>query len=379
MSRSAPRRRAEPAPRRQRRARSAPIPPATPVETPPDSPAVVPADRTEAHELSRGARFARSRWPLVLWAVAVLAGLVGLVACLLEVGPGWACSAGAVVVATAYSWALAVRTGGRPIVAGALALALGLTAVISDDDALRTGAAVLTCVVAAVFAVMATVPAVRFAAAVREVVVAVLLAAVGALATVGFEPVVQVVRFEYATLGLSLLGAFALVYRLGAGLHGLGRRGVVIVLLGTGVLAVTLAYAELLRRYGTPGLVTNLLDVVTWSRDTLGAFPRPLETVLGIPALAWGVHMRARRRQGWWVCAFGVAATAPVANALVNPSVTLTESVLSVTYGAVVGLVIGFVVIRLDLALTGPRGRRGRRAEEAGALRPEPGRTRALL
>ena len=41
-------------------------------------------------------------------------------------------------------------------------------------------------------------------------------------------------------------------------------------------------------------------------------------------------------------------------------------------YGLVVGLVIGFVVIRLDLAFTGPRGRRGRRAEEAGALRPEP-------
>jgi len=138
VSRSAPRRRAEPAPRRQRRVRSAPIPPATPVETPPESPAVVPADRTEPRELSRGARFARSRWPLVLWAVAVLTGLVGLVACLFEVGPDWACCAGAVIVATAYSWALAVRTGGRPIVAGALALALGLTAVISDDDALRT-------------------------------------------------------------------------------------------------------------------------------------------------------------------------------------------------------------------------------------------------
>jgi hypothetical protein len=205
------------------------------------------------------------------------------------------------------------------------------------------------------------------------------LAAIGALATVGFEPVVQVVRFEYATLGLALLGMFTIVYRLGAGLHGLGRRGIVIVLIGTAVLAVTLAYAELLRRYGTPTLVTNLLDVVVWSRDHLGAFPRPLETVLGIPALAWGVHMRARRRQGWWVCAFGVAATAPVANALVNPSVTLTESILSVTYGAVVGLVIGFVVIRLDLAFTGPRGRRGRRAEEATALRPEPPRTRALL
>ena len=315
----------------------------------------------------------------MLWGLVVLAGLVALIGCLFEVGPAWACCAGAVTVTTAYSWALAVRTGGRPIVAGGLALVLGLVAVISDDDALRTGAAVLTCVVSAVFAVMATVPAVRFAAAVREVLIAVVLAAIGALATVGFEPVVQIVRFEYATLGLALLGVFALVYRLGAGLHGLGRRGVVIVLIGTGVLALTLAYAELLRRYGTPGLVTSLLDVVVWSRDNLGAFPRPIETVLGIPALAWGVHMRARRRQGWWVCAFGVAATVPVANSLVNSSVTLTESILSVSYGVVVGLVIGFTVIRLDLAFTGPRGRRGRRAEEAGALRPEPRRTRALL
>ncbi len=379
-------------PRRRRRAAQADAtPPETPIGTPPDSPAVVPAvlsveptaapasEPAPGRELTRLERFARSRWAFVTWAAVVLAGLAALVACLLEIGPDWACGAGAVTVATAYAWALAVRTGGRPLVSGGVALVLGLTAVISDDDALRTGAAVLTCVVAAVLAVMATVPAVRFVAAVREVVVAVVLAAAGALATVGFEPVVQVVRFEYVTLGLSLLGAFALVYRLGAGLHGLGRRGVVTVLIGTAVLAVTLAYAELLRRYGTPGLVTNMLDVVVWSRDNLGAFPRPLETVLGIPALAWGVHMRARRRQGWWVCAFGVAATATVANALVNPAVTLTESVLSVTYGAVVGLAIGFVVIRLDLALTGRRGRRGRRAEEAEALRPEPRRTRPLL
>lgn len=315
----------------------------------------------------------------MIWALVVLAGLAGLVACLFEVGPSWACGAGAVTVGTAYSWALAVRTGGRPIVAGTLALVLGLVAVISDDDSLRTGAAVLTCVVVAVFAVMATVPSVRFLGAVREVVVALVLAAVGALAVVGFEPVVKVLRFEYVTLGLAFVGVFALVFRLGAGLHGLGRRGIVIVLIGTGVLALTLAYAELLRRYGTPALVTNLLEIVVWSRAHLGAFPRPLETVLGVPALAWGVHMRARRRQGWWVCAFGVAATAPVANALVNPGVSLTESVLAVTYGAVVGLVIGFVVIRLDLALTGPRGRRGRRAEEAGAVRPEPRRTKALL
>jgi hypothetical protein len=211
------------------------------------------------------------------------------------------------------------------------------------------------------------------------VMLAVLVAAVGALAVVGFEPVARVARFEYVTLGLALLGAFTVVYRLGAGLHGLGRRGVVTVLIGSLVLALTLAYAELLRRYGTPGLVDNLLDGVTWSRENLGAFPRPLETVLGVPALAWGTHMRARRRQGWWVCAFGVAATTPVANALVNTSITLQETVLSVSYGVGVGLLIGLVVVRLDLAFTGSAGRRGRRAEEASAVRPEPARTRPLL
>lgn len=327
----------------------------------------------------RAERIAGSRVPVVAWVVIVLAGLGALAACTAEIGPGWLCGCGSIAIVTAYSWAVAARTGGRPVVVGLLALVLGVGVVVIDDDRLRTGAAVLTCVVAAVLAVMATVPAVKFVHAVREVLVAVVIAAVGALAVVGFEPVVTVARFEYVTLGLAMLGAFAVVYRLGAGLHGLGRRGVLIVLVGSLVLAMTLAYAEVLRRYGTPGLMSALLDGVAWSRANLGAFPRPLETVLGVPALAWGTHMRARRRQGWWVCAFGVAATASIASSLVNPAVELSEIALSVGYGLVVGLAIGFVVIRLDLALTGSSGRRGRRAEEAAALRPEPARTRPLL
>ena len=329
-----------------------------------------------------GQRIASSRLPVAAWVVMVLAGLAALIAALVPVGPAWLDGVGAVTVTSAYAWALAARTGGRPVVFGSLALALGVAVLLLDDQRLSTGAAVLTCVVSSVLAVMATVPAVRFVQAAREVVIAVLLASVGALATVGFQPVITLARFEYATLGLALLGAFGVVYRLGAGLHGLGRRGVVIVLVGTGVLAVTLVYAEVLRRYGSPGLVTSLLDAVHWSRDHLGAFPRPIESVLGIPALAWGCHMRARRRQGWWVCAFGVAATAPVAQSLLNPAISLVESALSVGYGVVVGLLIGFVMIRVDLAITGPRGSRGagaRRAEEATAVRPEPARTHALL
>ncbi|WP_182525220.1 hypothetical protein [Nocardioides dongkuii] len=317
--------------------------------------------------------------PLAVMAAVVLAGLGCLVAGMVPVGPAVLPGIGAVAVAAAYSWALAARTGGRPILFGALAVVLGVVVLVTDQDQLRTGAAVATCAVSAVLGVVATVPARRYVEAARECVVAVLVAAVGALATVGFEPSVDLLRFEYVTLVLALAGAFGVVYRLGAGFHGLGRRGVAVVLLGAALLAVTLAYAELLRRYGTPGLVGNLLDAVRWSREHLGAFPRPIETVLGVPALVWGTHLRARRRQGWWVCAFGAAATTPVANSLMNPAIALSEVALSVTYGLLVGLVIGYVVVRVDLAFTGPRGRRARRAEEEAAVRPEPPRTSPLL
>jgi hypothetical protein len=286
---------------------------------------------------------------------------------------------GAVLVATTYVWALAARTGGRPVVFALLTLVVGAGVLAADRPMLRSGAAVMVCVVTAVLAVVATVPAKSFRRAVREVVVAVYIAALGGLATVGISPSLDVGRFEYVTLGLALVAAFAVVYRLGAGFHGLGRRGVVVVVVGALILGFTLAYAELLSRYGTPALVEWVFDGVRWLREHLGASPRPIVALLGIPALVWGTHMRARRRQGWWVCAFGVGATVPIAQLLVDPAITLTESVLAVTYGVLVGLLVGLVLIRVDLALTGQRGRGARRAEEEAAGRPEPARIEALL
>ena len=328
--------------------------------------------------------FGDSRWPVIGWFVLVAAALAALISAMIPIGPDWLGGAGSVVVISAYSWALAGRTGGRPVVFGTLGAALGIGVLIAGRDELATGAAVMTCVVSSVLAVMITVPAVTFTRAVRECVLALLVAGVGALATVGFEPAITVDDFEYTTFGLALLAAFAVVYRLGAGLHGLGRRGIVIVVVGGALVVVTVLYAELLRRYGTSSVVDSSLDVVRWSREHLGAFPRPTVAVLGIPALAYGVHMRARRRQGWWVCAFGVAATSATANGLANPAVTVTEASLSVLYGLVVGLMIAFVVIRLDVFLTGSsggsrsRGRRSRVDEEAAAVRPEPKRNQAL-
>lgn len=315
---------------------------------------------------------------LVLWVIVVLAGVAALAVEAAGYGPDQLARGGSVAIGTAYVWALAVRTGGRPLVFGGVALVAGVGVVLLDRDLLTTGAAVMTCATSAVLAVVATVPAVRFVHAAREVVVAVLVAAVGAVATVGFEPSISLARFEYVSLGLALAGSLGAVFRLGAGLHGLGRRGLITVLVGSVLLALTLAYAELLRRYGTPSLVEWLFDQIRWTRAHLGAFPRPIEAALGIPAIAWGCHMRARRRQGWWACAFGTAATAPIASALLSVSISRTESGLAVLYAVVVGLVVGFLVIRIDLMLTGPRGRTGRRAEEATALRPEPPRTSAL-
>ena len=312
-------------------------------------------------------------------ALGLLAGIAALVAHRMELGPARLDQAGGVLVASTYTAALAVRAGGRPVVFGVLALLLGVATVVLDLAFLRAGAAVLAAVVTGVLAVMLTVPAVRFRQAVREAVIATLVAGVGAFAVVGLRPQVALERFEYLSLALAFGLVTILVYRLGAGLHGLGRRGAVVVLGGSLVLAGSLAYAELLRRYGPTDAVDSIFEGARWVRARAGALPRPLEVLVGVPALLWGTHMRARRRQGWWLCAFGVAATASVATTLVNPATGLPEALLITGYSLGLGVLLGYAAIRLDLLFTAPRGRRGRRAEERAALRPEPSRFARLL
>lgn len=316
---------------------------------------------------------------LAAWWVLVAGGLAVLVAGGMDLLPAPAEGVGAIAISGAYAWALAARTGGRPMVFGVLAALIGTAAVVVDTQTLRTGAAVGTCALGAALGVMATVPARRFLHAAREVVVALALAGVAAVAAVGYMPTVSLVRFEYTTLAISFGAVLVLVYRLGAGLHGLGRRGVVGAAVGCVVLLMILAYGEALESYSDTGVLDAWKTFREWLSDTLIAVPRPIQAILGIPALAWGVYMRARRRQGWWLCAFGVAATAPVANSVMNPEATLVEALVGALYSIAVGLVIAYAVIRVDLALTGSRGSRARRDEERSAVRPEPSRTRPLL
>lgn len=323
-------------------------------------------------------RSAAARARLAFWTLALAAGVVLLALAALHVGPSWLDGVGAVLVVTTYSWAVMARTGGRQVVFSALALVLGTSAVLLDGPVLKSGAAVMTCVVSGVLAVLLTVPARTFAGAVREVVVATAVASVGAFATIGFEPVASTARFEYLTLGIGFAVMLMLVWRLAAGLHGLGTRGLGIIVVGTLVLALSIVYTELLRRFGGAGVVEPGTELSGWLRETFGATPRSIVVFLGVPTLLWGVHMRARRRQGWWVCTFGAVATLPIAQRLVNLDTSYVEAGLQTAYSVALGVLVGWVVIRVDQALTGTRGSRARAAEEHDAVRPEPPRFSAL-
>lgn len=199
---------------------------------------------------------------------------------------------------------------------------------------------------------------------------------------IGYTPVdnpdIAVDRFGYVVFGLALAAAFGLVYRLGAGLHGLGRRGYVVAGGAVLMLVITLAYSEAIAQWGSRDLVGIVDDIRDGTRSTFGAVPHPIVALLGYPALVWGVFMRARRRQGWWVCAFGVAATAPAATRLMATDLDAGLLALGAFYSLVVGLVLGYLVIRGEQSFTGTHGRRARRDEEAEAHRPEPRRTQPL-
>lgn len=375
---------------------SAPVAAATltPVETPAEFPADGPA-RPGAESRAATARpLARSRTagpalaraPLADgegWVAILLLGAFGIV--LVRVAPDLpelmrqVC---AIVVSGALAWGLAVRTGGRPGWAAGLSSVLAITAVATDWQPLIAGAAVGTGVLGATLAVMATIPAATFLLAIREVLVATAISAIGAIGVVGYgvdgDPDIDSNRLEYAVLVLSLVGAFALVYRLGAGLHGLGRRGYVVAAGAVLMLVFALAYSEAIAHWGSRDLVGTADDLRDWTRSTFGAVPHPIVALLGYPALVWGVFMRARRRQGWWVCAFGVAATGPVATRLVATDLSARSIVLGGVYSFVIGIALGYLAIRVEQSLTGSHGRRARRDEEAEAHRPEPRRTGAL-
>jgi hypothetical protein len=356
---------------------------AAPVAPPPVAlnPATDRAARTLQTTVPSRERVATSAGERESWLVLLILGAAAIAAVRIAPGlPELIRQVGAVVVTTSLAWGLAVRTGGRPIWATLLAGLLAAGAVVSDKPDLLAGGSVATGVLAATLAVMMTMPAATFQIVIREVLFASAIAWLGALGVVGYgmDKSVDVDRFSYVVLGLSLAGAFALVYRLGAGLHGLGRRGYVVAAGAVVLLVLALVYSEAFAHYGSRDVIDRGDDLRDWTKTHLGAVPHPIVALLGYPALAWGVFMRARRRQGWWVCAFGIAATAPSATRLVVGDTGFQSCALGAAYSLVIGLVVGYLVIRVEQSFTGTHGRRARRDEEAVAHRPEPRRTRPL-
>ncbi|HEY0773065.1 MAG TPA: hypothetical protein VGD51_03195 [Nocardioidaceae bacterium] len=392
------RRRAEPPPRRLRRSsdrgrNNHPAPKSDPQAdrpTPPPEPArparsARPAERARPSKPPKSPRPKRSSRLLfaastTLWLALLAIGLVAVVApwTPIEV-PDFVPLAGAVTITTLFTHGLAVRSGGRALVSGVLALVLAGGAAFSQNEILLAGATVGTAVVSALLAVLSTTPAAKFSAVVREVTVAAVVAVIGAFAVRAYGAEVSLERTGYLAIGFSLIAALALVYRLGAGLTGLGRRGLVMIISGVALLTITLAYTEALAAWGSPAMIETIDDTFARLSELLGAVPRPIEVLLGFPALAWGVSTRARRRQGWWVCAFGAPGMSVIAVSLLDPDVALVEAGLSVLYSLGLGLLVGYGIIRADLFLTGARGRRARQLEELAAHRPEPGRLQPLL
>jgi hypothetical protein len=280
--------------------------------------------------------------------------------------------------------ALAYRAGAVTWLWTGLAAGGTAAGLLSEEPWALSAVAVLAAVVSAVAAVLLTGPAGTGWRSLVECVVALAVASAGALAVAGIDAPLRPDRYTLVVAGAALALAIGLVWQLGPERHGLGRHGLAAVLGGAVVATGVLAYTQVLRTYGSPGVVDQLDEVVVWLTDTLHGVPRPVAALLGFPALVWGVNARGRRPQGWWPCVFGALGTAMVATCLAPRRLDPELAALSAGYSVLIGAVLGLVVWRVDVLLTSSRrgrgepGRRALRSDRPGPTRSEPARTRPL-
>jgi hypothetical protein len=285
--------------------------------------------------------------------------------------------AGSVVATWLAIVVLARRCGGRFILIGLFAaVVLGLVTAYPEDWALA-GAGVTAAVVYGVLGMTLTRPA-KGLRALRELLISALIGAAGAVVVTGYDVMLRPFRFRIMVLTLVLLAGFALAWRLGQGVGSLGRRGLVLIGGGVLVLALSIAYTQAIRAWGSPGVVASVSDLVDTLEARLGAVPRPIEALVGFPALVWGVDTRTRRRQGWWMCAFGSLGAAGVATSLIQPTTPFVDSIAATGYDLVIGGFLGLVLIGLDRLATG-RGRRASAMSDDSLERPEPPRFVPLM
>jgi hypothetical protein len=336
------------------------------------------APRVEYEVRVRGPRF---RSPRVAHRLALIVAAAGNTAAILAApavvavgAPGWLPRLAAGVLLVVLSIALTIRVGGHLRIWCPLTAVVAILAVTVQTSSLLASAAGLTAVLAAVQAVMITRPAVTALEVLREVAFAATVVVAGMVGVAAWNAHVDPARFALFVLAASLGLVITIVWNLGAGLHGLGRVQLALIVSAAALLVAVIVYAAFVRTHGSADLVEGIKHFILWMRRTFGGVPRPPEMIIGFPALVVGVALRSRQREGWWIQVFAVIGTALSASALVSPAARPSYVLISLAYSAIPGLALGFVA---RYFLVGPPTIRSSRAIER-PVRDEPGRFEGL-
>ncbi len=317
------------------------------------------------------------RWARLLMLATIAAWVLstaGSTTSIIDVGaPSWLWRPSAAVLMVTFAVILTHRTGGYMRSWVSLTALLAILALGTGMSALLAAAAGVTAVLSAVTAVMFTRPAQTLPQVLREYGVMLALSLSGAAGVAAWNASVHARTFVLLVLAVSVTLALAIVWRLGSGLHGLGRSHLKLLVVVAVVAVGLFYYGSFVRESGSPELQALLDDSIVWMRQNIGGVPRPYEFLIGFPALIVGTSMRARYREGWWVCVFSVVGTVIVAVSLIDPRAYPSYFALSTLYSAVIGLVIGLAVRFVFLT---PRGSRAARAVQQS--RSEPRRTEPL-
>jgi len=307
----------------------------------------------------------------VAWVLAAAAAGTSVVA----VGaPSWIQRPAAALLMIIFALGLTHRGGGRMRIWLPMVTVLALAALAFQTNVLIAAAAALTAVLASVLAVMNTRPAASIPGAIREYFMALVSALVGTLGVAAWNAPVNYQRFNLVVIGAALTLAIVMVWNLGAGLHGLGRQGLVIPVGCALLLLIVLTYSSFVRTHGSETVIDALGQAVIFLRQQLGGVPRPVEVFIGFPALILGVSIRAKHREGWWVLVFAVIGTAVLTTSLVTPGALPSYIALSTLYSSILGLIVGLIARHFVLR---ERSSRSSRAVEQ-VVRVEPPRSAPL-
>jgi hypothetical protein len=291
---------------------------------------------------------------IVIWLVATVGAATSLVA---VDAPDWLARPSAALLLVVFSLGVTHRAGGHMRIWSVAATILAAAALVSQTNMLIAAAAAVTAILAATWAVIVTRPAQTVIGSLREFAVSILVATSGTIGVAAWNAPVNYQRFNLFVLAVSLALVIMIVWSLGAGLHGLGRQNLTILVGVAAVVVLLLAYSSFVRSYGSATIVDGFADLVIWLRQTFRGVPRPAEVFIGFPALIVGVALRSRRREGWWVLVFAVLGTGVITTSLVSPGAYPSYIALSTLYSIVLGVALGLILRRIVLTQRAKRSR----------------------